>query len=311
MLLEILPSYLKISSRTEEKNREEVLAMNRIIMFSAALCSLLLILPLAAHADVVTIDRDWAFIDNRPADDIFGFTGLRLNLTVRALDDPGGYAALTGLGSSTQATASNGSFPFLQPVTYSNPNDFFPVSGGAEFTRLLPIGGNPFSSVTGTYTYTVMNINGDIATSTTHNLDKPDVIPIPTNLAFSDHSTTPVFTFSDPDDTDGPAGLGRRYLVEIFDGTTKINIFSSDVLTEPYLDFKLIDPILEAGKTYYFRAVSFDFDSTETSSSVHTRMENRAIEYATFNVPELGTIFLLGSGLIGLAGYGRRKFLKK
>ena len=39
--------------------------MNRIIMFSAALCSLLLILPLAAHADVVTIDRDWAFIDNR------------------------------------------------------------------------------------------------------------------------------------------------------------------------------------------------------------------------------------------------------
>jgi hypothetical protein len=40
-------------------------------------------------------------------------------------------------------------------------------------------------------------------------------------------------------------------------------------------------------------------------------MENRAIEYATFNVPELGTIFLLGSGLIGLAGYGRRKFLKK
>lgn len=34
-------------------------------------------------------------------------------------------------------------------------------------------------------------------------------------------------------------------------------------------------------------------------------------EVQVFPVPEPGTMLLLGSGLIGLAGYGRKKFLKK
>jgi hypothetical protein len=64
--------------------------MYRIVTACVALTSLLFILPIPVHA--VTIDKDWVFIDNRPTDDIFGYGGVRLNLTVRALD-PGGYDA--------------------------------------------------------------------------------------------------------------------------------------------------------------------------------------------------------------------------
>ena len=42
-----------------------------------------------------TIVNDLAFIENRPADDIFGVTGLRLQLDINATD-MGGSGALTG-----------------------------------------------------------------------------------------------------------------------------------------------------------------------------------------------------------------------
>jgi hypothetical protein len=280
--------------------------MYRIVTACVALTSLLFILPIPVHA--VTIDKDWVFIDNRPTDDIFGYGGVRLNLTVRALD-PGGYDALTGPGSSTQATSSNGGFPFLQPVTYPNPNDYFSVSGGAEFTKLLPIGVNPFSSVTGTYTYTVRNTSGDSASSTTHFLDKTEVIPIPDNLAFSNYSTSPIFTFTDPDSTPNNERLRRDYMVEIFN-SSKINIYQSDLLgTLGTASFQVPDGILQEGMLYYFRAVSLDFDRDDYLGSLqgHSNIENRAMAYATFTaaVPEPATMLLLGLGLIGLAGVRR------
>ncbi len=225
--------------------------MYRIITACVALISLVLILPIAAHADPV-ITGDWAFIDNRAPDDIFGFTGLRLNLTVRATD-AGGSGALTGAGSSDTAVATNLGFPFPQPVNLPL-NVVFPIIGGAEFTRLLLLtGSSQFPDVTGTYTFTVTNMSSESTVSTSHNLDKPEVIPIPTNLAFSDNSTTPVFTFTDPDPTPDITGLLRRYMVDIFDDS-KTNIFQSDFLTTT--SFTVPSGILGAGKTYYFRADS-------------------------------------------------------
>lgn len=281
--------------------------MYRIVTACVALASLLIILPIPAHS-APTITEDWAFIDNRPTDDLLLYPGLRLNLSVRATD-PGGVPALTDPGSGATVVSSNSGFPFITPRTVPL-NTVFPIIGGAEFTTLPTLTGiGQFPLVTGTYTYTVTNTSVQSAVSTSHNLDKPEVIPFPSNLAFSDQSTIPVFTFVDPDPTPNITGLVRRYQIEIFDDS-KTNILRSDVLLAT--SFAVPSGILEAGKDYYFRADSWDFDITETAETTHSRTENRALAYATFHtaqtaVPEPATMLLFGLGLVGIAGVRRFK----
>ena len=259
--------------------RDEVIAMKRTVVVSSILASLLLILPILTHADPV-VTQDLAFIDNRPADDPFGRTGLNLNLTIKATDAGGSSALPNG---SVTATSSNSAFPFGQPISVPL-NAVYPIINGAEFTRNnIRITPSQFPDVTGNYTFTVTNTSSQSVTSTSHNLDKPEVISLPTNLAFSDQSTTPTFTFTDPNPTSmGDLVLNRKYQVEILTyDPPKTLLISSGILTSP--SYTVPVNTLTPGVNYIFRAISWDFDPADYSGApLHSNGENRAIAYATF-----------------------------
>ena len=238
---------------------------------------LVLFVPLALAAPthsspVVTMDV--AFIDNRSSNDPFGHAGINLNLDVGVRDSP-------GVGLMVSVVSSNSSFPFTQPVKVTTNPYIVPANALVQFTKMLPLSSDQLPSVKGNYTFTITNSNWESVKTTSSNLDNPAVIQLPTGLTFSNHTTTPVFSFTDPNPTPCARTLVRRYRMEIFDADTLARIYNSrDNQQRP--SFTVPDGILKAGWKYYFRALILDIDRSHTSGTTHSRWQNRAIEYAPF-----------------------------
>jgi hypothetical protein len=274
--------------------------MCRVISFATVVIWVLFTIAVPAYTAPI-IQSDFALIDNR-TNDIWGINGLRLTIGVIATDP---VYDLTGPNT---ADPNNPAYPYttgpFAPPINLGLDSYNPVENGGQFVRFPTISSpSDISKFYGTYDFTVTNSNGDIATSTSHNLDMGTELLTPTGLSFSDFSTTPVFTFNDPNSAPGQ-NLGRIYRMDIYDSTNTF-VFSSAWLVTP--SFSVPGGLLEPGVQYFFRANIADFDTTEAGGA-HTRVESRSTNFETFTtpVPEPSTMLLLGFGLLSLGVLKRR-----
>src|SRR5262249_52140385 len=122
------------------------------------------------------------FTENRGPNGAGFSTGQRLQLGTFVFDALG----VPGNIQSVVATA----------LTEGQPNfnlAFTPV--GSLFQGLYNNGVPPYTGQVGQWRITVTNKQGQMASTLTHVLDKPRLIPLATNIQFSDHSLTPTVTW--------------------------------------------------------------------------------------------------------------------
>ena len=117
----------------------------------------------------------------------------------------------------------------------------------------------------GSWDITVTNQQGATRTVTTHALDKVRVIPLATNIAFSDTSLTPTITWDPVTFDDGGTTVPvDGYEVRILVGQVGTTFFRSAFLTQP--SFTVPPGVLSPGQTVSFRIIAIDLDFTETGN---------------------------------------------
>lgn len=247
----------------------------------------------ATPSHAVLIVGDLTIIENRPVDDFLGFPGLHLLMRVD-VTHPGGDAELTGPLAGATVAASNNHFPFDNPTTLS----FFTPGGSggvASWSQLYQVSSSDLSDVEGDYNYTVTDNNQESDMHVGNKLDRAAVVPHPTNLTVSDFSTTPVFSFTDPDPDPRFARLDRVYNMVVFDSVgSQIAILPSPTMGSTTPEFQVPAGLLTEGLQYWFRAQSNDIDTLDG------HVENIGESLLSFTaVPEASQIMMFGALVIG------------
>lgn len=271
---------------------------------AALLVGQCLLLTPSASSAAPTIYGDLTAVENRPEPDyVFNIPGLHLLTRVDASSD------VTG----ATVRSDNNQFPFANPP--KSAADLDQISGTSSWIKLSPLQAPDFSvpadfaKITGEYTYRVTD--GHSADSLgSHQLDIPAVVPHPISLTVSDYSTTPWFSFTDPNPTTAdPNELTRVYDVVIFSSTgLQVAILDSVTEASGHPSFHIPAFKLTAGQQYWFRAQSIDIDLEGQHQDPFVENIGEALlSFTPAAVPESTHIAALGGALIAMAGFRPRR----
>jgi len=164
----------------------------------------------------------------------------------------------------------------------------------------------PYGGQSGSMEITATSNDGNSESIMTHNLE-PQEIPLAENIMFSDLSINPtiswdVMLFDDAFDSIPDLVEVDSYRVRIYNSDFTEYLYGSDYFANN--SFEVPDDILLPGQSYNLRLMGAVFDDGAT--------ENRSSTFFAFKtdpVPEPSTVLLLGLGLIGLIGLGRKKVI--
>ena len=275
--------------------------LRRLALRCLPLVGLSVLLTASATQATITITMDLTIIENRPVDDNLGFPGLHLLTRVDATHTIG-----SGPFGPGNATVSTNNSQFLEDMFGNNPviplTLFSPVgANGGTWSRLFPIMDTQVTQAEGNFNY-IVTVGMESDSFNGNNLNRAEVVPHPTSLMVSDNSTSPTFTFVDPDPTPNVSGLDRFYNMVIFDSSdNEVAILPSPTTVATPPSIAVPPGVLSPGVMYLFRAQSLDVDG-----SVVENIGESLLEFTP--IPESSHVAALGKLLIGaLAIWERRK----
>lgn len=217
-----------------------------------------------ASAGGPNINADLTMVINYPAGHWTGIHGLHLQLTM-FVSHPNGQAGFQGpLVSATAENLNNNNYPFPNPTPL--PQIFWNTLDQGFLTR-IPITAAQLPLIESRYRYRVTDAFGQTDQRTSHNLNRTEVIAIPTNLQVSHQTTTPVFTFTDPQPNPVPNGVYRVYNLLIVEAATANNVA---LLPQPAGSTSTPSVAITPGilcpcRDYYLRAQIHDLDNGDNA----------------------------------------------